>query len=489
MGDKPLNILFATTEATPYIKTGGLADVSGSLPPVMRSLGNDGRLILPAYPEAVNKLGEVTEAAVLRIPGYDGTVRLLEGKGSEGMPVYLVEYPDAFAREGNPYVNEHGSDWEDNHWRFTLFSQVVVAISLNPSMLDWKVDVVHCNDWQTGMIPALLHDEEDRPATVFTIHNLSYFGSCDRQTYDDLGLPADLWHMNGLEFHGNGSFLKAGIAYADEITTVSPTYAKEIRTSEFGYGLEGMLEYRSDRLTGIINGIDYKVWDPLMDLNLRYLFNATRLNNRVGNKNALQKRFGLPERDDVMMFGYIGRLVDQKGVDLILSILPRLQIVGDVQIVFLGSGASLLEHALRGAEKHYADMVGCHIGYDESLAHLIEGGTDAFLMPSRYEPCGLNQLYSLRYGSVPIVHATGGLADTVVDYTFETRENDTATGFSFTDADPEGLWQTIERAIICYHRTPKVWRELMKRGMNSDFSWNNSAGQYLELYQRAIDRT
>jgi starch synthase len=488
MSSQSINILFASSEATPYIKTGGLADVSGSLPPVIKGLGHDIRLILPAYPAARKKLGEIKEVAVIRLPGHPDTIRLLEGHSEDGLPVYLVDCPDAFDREGNPYVDKYGNDWADNHLRFTIFSRVVTAVALDHSILGWKPDVVHTNDWQTGLVPALLHQEMERPATVFTVHNLSYFGLCDRQTFDDLDLPGELWDLNGLEFHGKASFLKAGIAYADEITTVSPTYAKEIRTSEFGYGLEGLLDFRAGHLTGIINGIDYNVWNPAMDLNLRYLFDTGRLGNRAGNKQELQKTFGLPVRDDVMLFGYIGRLVDQKGVDLILSILPRLQIVGDVQIVFLGTGSSLLEHALRGAEKHFSDMVACRIGYDEPLAHMIEGGCDALLMPSRYEPCGLNQLYSLRYGCIPIAHETGGLADTVIDFTHKTRENDTATGFTFKYADAEGLWYAVERAIICYHRTPKVWKELMLRGMKSDFSWGNSARRYLELYQRATDR-
>jgi len=487
MTNKSLNVLFASSEAVPFIKTGGLADVSGSLPPVLRSMGHDVRLILPAYPSALKRLGEVKEVTVLRLPGHHKPVRLLEGRGDGGLPVYLVDEPDAFAREGNPYVDEYGNDWNDNHWRFTLFSRAVVAIARNHSQLDWKVDVVHANDWQTGLVPALLHLEWERPATIFTVHNLSYFGLCNQQTFNELFLPADLWRMEGMEFYGNGSFLKAGLAYADQISTVSPTYAKEIRTSEFGYGLEGLLEYRSDHLSGIINGIDYKVWDPAMDLNLRYLFDASRLDHRVRNKTALQKEFGLPVRDDVMMFGYIGRLVEQKGADLILSILPRLRVIGDIQIVLLGSGDHLLEHALRDAQQHFPEIVGCRIGYDEGLAHLIEGGCDAFLMPSRFEPCGLNQLYSLRYGSVPIVHKTGGLADTVVDLTHETLENDTATGFTFDQADPEGLWSAVERAVICYHRTPNTWKELMLRGMKSDFSWDNSAEQYVRLYQKAID--
>lgn len=487
MSQPSLNVLFAASEAVPFIKTGGLADVSGSLPPVLRGRGHDVRLILPAYPEALARIGETREIAQLRPPGHHETVHLLEGRGPDGLPVYLVDSPSAFRREGNPYVGPYGSDWPDNHRRFALFSRVVAAIALNHAGLDWKVDIVHSNDWQTGLVPALLSSEWERPATVFTIHNLSYFGLFNRQAFDELHLPADLWRLEGMEFYGNASFLKAGLAFADQINTVSPTYAQEIRTPAFGYGLEGLLQFRSDCLSGIINGIDYEVWNPATDPHLDHHFDVPRLDQRLANKQALQREFDLPERSSAMLLGYIGRLVEQKGADLILEVLPRLERIGNVQVVLLGSGNPYLEQALREAQFRYPEMVRCRIGYDEALSHRIEGGCDAFLMPSRFEPCGLNQLYSLRYGCVPIVHTTGGLADTVVDVTTESLQNGTATGFSFQHADGEGLWYALRRAVDCYHNRPDLWRDLMVRGMESDFSWHNSAEQYEQLYRKALD--
>ncbi|MBU0501142.1 MAG: glycogen synthase GlgA [Gammaproteobacteria bacterium] len=486
MPKKSLNVLFASSEAVPFIKTGGLADVSGSLPPVLRGLGQDVRLILPAYPEALQRIGETREVAQLRLPGHHESVHLLEGRGENDMPVYLVDAPSAFRRKGNPYVGPKGIDWPDNHRRFTLFSRAVAALGLNRAGLDWNPDIVHCNDWQTGLVPALMDHEWQRPATLFTIHNLSYFGLFSHEAFEELHLPTDLWRMEGLEFYGSGSFLKAGLAYADQITTVSPTYAGEIRTATFGYGLEGLLQFRSNRLSGILNGIDYAAWNPATDPHLDHPYDLSTLDNRIHNKRELQREFDLPERDNALLFGYIGRLVEQKGADLILDILPRLQRQGNAQVVFLGSGNPDLEQTLREAQYQFPEMVRCRIGYDEGLSHRIEGGCDAFLMPSRFEPCGLNQLYSLRYGCVPIVHTTGGLADSVVDVTAATLKNGSATGFSFLHANPDGLWYAVHRALECYHNRPDLWLELMTRGMQSDFSWERSAGQYLRLYHKAL---
>ncbi len=484
-----LNVIFASSEAVPFMKTGGLADVSGSLPPVLRSLGQDVRLVIPAYPSALERIGHCWEVAHLRLPGHHEPIWLLEGRGEDDMPVYLVHAPHSFDRPGNPYTGPDGHDWPDNHRRFALFSRAVTAIALNHAGLDWQPDVVHSNDWQTGLIPALLNTEWERPATVFTIHNLSYLGLFGRPAFDELLRPADLWRMEGLEFYGSASFLKAGLAYADRISTVSPTYAEEIRTPMFGYGLEGLLSYRSEYLSGIINGVDYAVWDPATDPALAQHFDVDSLELRPLNKEALQRHFGLPLREDVMLLGYIGRLVEQKGIDLILSMLQRLENKGGVQLVMLGSGDPALEKALREAQWHYPRMFSCHIGYDEGLAHLIEGGSDAFLMPSRFEPCGLNQLFSLRYGAVPIVHTTGGLADTVVDVTPVSLKLGTATGFTFANADPQGLWYAVEKAVDLYKKQPNSWRKIVQNGMNRDFSWQNSAAQYVELYREAMEET
>ncbi len=481
-----MNILFATSEALPYIKTGGLADVSGALPPVLCQAGLDVRLVLPAYPSAMESLIDCHEVAQLHLSDHSPLIRILEGRGQEGMRVYLIEAGEAFHRNGSPYTAPHGGDWPDNPHRFALFCRAVTAIALNQAQLNWPVDLVHTNDWQTGLIPALLHQHKQRPATLFTIHNLSYQGIFHHSVFQDLALPANLWHMNGLEYYGQLSFIKGGLVYADRINTVSPTYAQEIRTPQFGCGIEGLLNHRSSHLSGILNGIDYQTWNPAEDTNLAATFNADRLDARANNKRALQRHFGLAESDEAMLFGHIGRLVAQKGVDLILGLLPRLHLLGKIQIVILGSGDPLLESALHQAQDQYPELISCTIGYNEPLAHQIEAGCDAFLMPSRFEPCGLNQLYSLRYGALPIVHKTGGLADSVIDTNEENLASGRANGFVFEHADPQGIWYAVDQAIRCYREQPGTWKQLMRNAMAVDHSWHRSAQEYIQLYHQIL---
>ncbi len=480
-------ILFATSEAQPLIKTGGLADVAGSLPQALRGLGHDVRLVLPAYPEAVERARQVEKIADLHIREYRAHCSVLAATlGPEHLPVYLLHAPGVFDRAGNPYVGHDGHDWPDNPFRFTLFSKAVLALARDRLGLGWTPDLVHANDWQTGLVPALLALEPERPATVFTIHNLAYQGVYDRYTFDGLGLPRQLWSVNGMEFHDHVSFIKGGISFADWVTTVSPTYAHEICSAALGYGLQGLLQHRGKRLAGILNGIDYVEWDPAADPALVQPYDAKRFELKAHNRAALQRDLGLPEREDALVLGYVGRLVEQKGVDLILSILPRLLAQERVQLVMLGSGHAGLEHGLREAARSHPGRVATYVGYDERLSHRIEAGSDCFLMPSRFEPCGLNQLYSLRYGTVPIVHRTGGLADTVVDASPRNLLRGTATGFVFDHADADGLWYAVDRALELATRPPAWWRKLAVTGMAQDFSWTSSARQYAELYERAI---
>jgi starch synthase len=480
-------ILLAASEAQPLVKTGGLADVAGSLPRALRLLGHDVRLVVPAYPQAVERAEKVEKLAELEIPGQGTRWTLLRGSlPAAGGPVYLVDHPDAFDREGNPYTGPDGHDWPDNAARFALFCRAVAALALDRAGLGWTPDLVHTNDWQTGLVAPLLSMEAERPATLFTIHNLAYQGMFDRRTFETLGLPPALWSMDGLEFHEHLSFIKGGIAFADGVSTVSPTYALEICTPELGYGLEGLLRHRGDRLAGVLNGIDYAVWDPSHDPAIPQHYNAETYELKPRNRIALQREMGLPEREDVLLFGYVGRLVEQKGVDLILEVLPRLLSHPRTQLVMLGSGHPELERRLREAAERHPERVATRIGYDEGLSHLIEAGSDCFLMPSRFEPCGLNQLYSLRYGTIPIVRRTGGLADTVVDATPTNLLRGTATGFVFEHADADGLWHAVERAIE-FHQRPRIWwRRLAVNGMRQDFSWTASARHYIELYERAI---
>jgi starch synthase len=477
-------VLFVTSEAHPLIKTGGLADVSCSLPAALKAQRCQVRLMLPAYPEAKARLGKLETIAALRIPGTPGEVTLLAGEMPETkVEVWLVDYAPAFARQGNPYQDPDGQDWPDNAERFALFARAALSVALGRAGLRWVPDVVHCNDWQSGLVPALLSLESRRPVSVFTVHNLAYQGLFPAQTFLDLGLPPGLWSHEGLEFHQRLSFIKGGLAYADRLTTVSPTYAEEIQSAEFGCGLQGLLHHRRQVLHGILNGIDEREWNPATDTHLASNYDRKHLGRKQANKAALLEEFGLPPREDHLLLGSVGRLVEQKGVDLILELCKRIAGL-PLQLVILGSGEKRLESALlRAADKH-PEQIAIRIGYNEGLAHRVEAGSDAFLMPSRFEPCGLNQLYSLRYGTLPIVHAVGGLADTVVDSNPQTLADNSATGFSFQAASASALLRTLKRAIEL-HGQAKVWQQVMHNAMRQRFDWRASARQYLQLYADA----
>jgi len=482
-----MKILFASSEAHPLIKTGGLADVSGSLPRAILNQRQDIRLIIPAYRQVLQQASRLELAAHLELPDVDEPVRILCGHlpGSK-VTLYLVDSPVHFDREGNPYTMDDGDPWPDNAERFSIFCRAIYAVAVDAAGLGWRADIVHCNDWQTGLVPPLLAETPAAPASIFTIHNLAYQGQFDWDTFESLRLPPHWWSMEAMEFHDHFSFIKGGLVFADWLTTVSPTYAQEIRTRAFGCGLEGLLNHRKENLTGILNGVDYTIWNPGGDPQIPVPYNRRSLFHKAENKRALQERFGLPVNDSAPLFAIISRLVSQKGIDLALDILPDLIQQGG-QLVVLGSGDKLLEAALRKAGKQNPENIGLHIGYDEPLAHHIEAGADIFLMPSRFEPCGLNQIYSLRYGTVPIVRRTGGLADTVIDTTAETLADKTATGYCFDTPSATALWGAVERALHHYHE-PEVWRQLVETGMRQDFSWRRSAERYIELYERVLTR-
>ena len=477
-------ILFVSSEVQPIIKTGGLADVSGSLPPALKALRRDLRILMPAYGEALKKVPGAREIARLTMADITEPVRILETrlKGSS-VPIWLVDAPSLFDRPGNPYVDANGHDWPDNAQRFTLFAKVAVEVALGQTELDWRPDLVHCNDWQTGLIPALLHGHTDRPATVFTIHNLAYQGLFNWDTFALLNLPESLWSMEAMEFYDQVSFIKGGIVFADMISTVSPMYAEEIRTPEYGHGLEALLTSRADRLVGILNGVDYGHWNPARDSYLKHKYNAHTVSEKIYNKLQLQRQFGLPVDEHIPLIGMVSRLAEQKGIDMILEALPALT-RHPVQFVFLGNGDKDLEQGLTDASQQFHDQVAVFIGYDEQLAHRIEGSADMFLMPSRYEPCGLNQIYSLRYGTLPIVRRTGGLANTVINADSKTIRQGTATGFIFDDPSAAALTATVERALTLF-ADPKKWKKLVFSAMQQDFSWRRSAKHYLELYKQA----
>ena len=476
-------ILFVASEAYPLVKTGGLGDVAGSLPVALQSLGADVRLLLPAYRDAVACAGQLKIVATLTVPGLDSPVKVLEGLlPGTSLIVWLVDFAPAYNRPGNPYLNPHGQPWPDNAMRFALLAQAAAMLACGRAELKWRADVVHCHDWQTGLVPVLLAREKSRPATLFTIHNLSYQGLFPHRTFTALALPRELWSPEALEFHDQLSFIKGGLVFADWLTTVSPTYAREIQTPEFGGGLDGLLRRRATRLTGILNGIDDAEWDPARDTFISKAYSWRQPRHKIANKLALQQELGLPPDTATPLIGMVGRLVQQKGIDLVLDALSGL-LQRPLQLAVLGGGEAGYEETLRLQAARHADRLAVRIGYNEGLAHRIEAGSDIFLMPSRFEPCGLNQIYSLRYGTVPIVRRVGGLADTVVDTTDENIANGKATGIVFQEAHASALLGAVDRALALWKNTDR-WKRIMLTGMRQDFSWRRRAAEYWQLYKR-----
>lgn len=480
-----MNILFATSEIYPLAKTGGLADVSGALPAALRKLGMDVRVLIPGYPKVLAAIPDKTLLASLDLPVH-GALRLYGAAMPDStVPLIVIDHPGYFDRHGGPYQDITGHDWPDNYLRFGLLSAIAALLGSAASPLHWPVDIVHCNDWQTGLAPAYLHYGSVRPAaTLMTIHNLAYQGIFPPHTLTELGLPPASFGIEGLEYYGNLSFLKAGLYYADHLSTVSPSYAEEIQHDALGFGMQGLLQHRRTQLTGIVNGIDRDDWNPASDPHLCRHYHPGRMSGKAAVKRLLQAEHGLTRSKDTPLFGVISRMTHQKGQDLLLAIAPQL-IEEGVQIMVLGSGDAILETRLRQLASEYPAQVGVVIGYDEGLAHRIEAGADIFLMPSRFEPCGLNQMYSQRYGTPPVVRRTGGLADTVTDTTSVTLADGSATGFMFEEATPAAFLAAVRRALACYH-SPRQWSQVKKNGMARDFSWEASARHYQGLYQSML---
>ncbi len=482
-------VLFTASEAYPLIKTGGLGDVAHSLPHALHKAGVDVRLILPAYRAVLMQAGCIRILGWLDVRGSKRThcVRVLEIMHPQfAFPLWLVDSTSLFDRPGNPYLQADGEDWADNAERFTVFSRVVAEMAGDVLGLGWRANVVHANDWQTGLVPGLLKELPHPPKSIFTIHNMAYGGHFSLHDFNRLALPRHWWSTEGVEFYGGFSMLKAGIVYADEVTTVSPTYAREICTAEFGYGMQGILQVAHHKLHGILNGIDESVWDPAADSYLTAHYSANRRQpGKALNKQALLRRFQLSDDEIAMqmpLMGMVSRLVEQKGVDLVLSALPHWLAHTPLRFVFVGNGDARYEAQLHEFAISHPHRVAVFIGYDEGLAHLLEAGADMFLMPSRFEPCGLNQMYSLRYGTPPIVFRTGGLADTVVDVTPAHLEHGTANGFVFDELTPSALIGAVDRALACYAQ-PRMWQTILRAGMHHSFSWEHSAQAYLSLYR------
>ena len=476
-------ILYVSSEAFPLIKTGGLGDVGGSLPAALLKNAQDVRLLLPAYPAVLEK---ITKHKIRAQATYHGlAVKIIETRlPGTNVITWLVDCPAVFDRPGGPYIDHEGTPWHDNALRFTIFCQAAVDIAMDSLQLQWQPDIVHCNDWQTGLVPALLSLQPGRPITVFTIHNLAYQGLFDQQTFADLHLPTELWHVDGLEFHGQLSFIKGGLAYADKITTVSPTYAREILEPEYGYGMNGLLRHRLADLSGILNGIDERHWNPGTDKHLKQPYNRRTLHKKQLNKSALQEELSLPVDATIPLIGMVGRLVEQKGLEIILQSLSTL-LTMPLQIVILGTGERNYEQTLYLHSTQHPQHLKLIIGYNEALAHRIEAASDIYLMPSIFEPCGLNQLYSLCYGTLPIVTRVGGLADTVIDASDENIQNGSANGFVLEDKTASALFATLKSALSLYHQ-PAIWKQLQTTAMSGNYSWQASAERYIALYAQAL---
>jgi starch synthase len=485
----PLNVLVVSSEAIPYAKTGGLADVVGSLTRELARLGHSLRLVIPRYSTIDGVAHGFKEWKSLIVPTAIGPMRATIEQAmlpDSGVPVLAVRCDPYFARAG--LYQQDGSDYPDNLERFAFFCRTVMElIPVLQRETGWVPDVLHAHDWQAALCtvyPRTLyagHVAIKRMGTLFTIHNIGYQGLFPAADFWKTGLGLDLFAPTALEFHGSLNLLKGGLVFADLLTTVSPTYSQEIQTSSLGFGLEGVLRERRDRLVGVVNGIDVDLWNPAADPYLPSRYSASDLSGKQACKAALQQELKLPVRN-VPLLGIVSRLAAQKGLDLVAEIMPEL-VTLDVQVALLGTGEPALEGLFRLLHAQYPEKLGLRIGFDEGLAHRIEAGSDLFLMPSRYEPCGLTQLVSLRYGAVPIVRRTGGLADTIVPYRPRTIREGRATGFMFGEPAGDALLSTILLALRVY-ADQKEWTSLVRAGMSTDVSWARSARSYADLYRR-----
>ncbi|MFC1477700.1 glycogen synthase GlgA, partial [candidate division KSB1 bacterium] len=490
-----LKILFVSSEVFPFAKTGGLADVSGALPKTMKKLGHEVRIIMPKYKVVNERKFVLREVIRLKdIPILLGSdtkkisVKSAFTTDTEKIQTYFIDYKPYFGRDGLYVDTKSKKEYVDNDERFILFAK---GIFETLKLLFWQPDIIHCNDWQTGLVPFFLrtlYKDDDffkKTAALFTIHNVGYQGNFPAGSYVKTNIDSDLFTPGAhTEFYGKFSFMKTGIYYADFVNTVSPTYAKEVQeTEEYGFGFEGIFSDRKKYFSGILNGVDYCVWDPETDALIPQNYSIRGLSAKVENKKALLEQYGLPFKENVPLIGVISRLSDQKGFDLIEEIKEALFDL-DVQLVLLGTGEKKYHKMFQKLAKKYPEKVGVNLTFDNELAHRIEAGSDMFLMPSRYEPCGLNQMFSLKYGTVPVVRKTGGLADTIHEFDPETGKGN---GFIFNDYDSRELLNAIKRALKIY-KDQKSWTRIMKNGMKQDFSWMAAAKKYYKLYEKILKR-
>jgi starch synthase len=482
---KNLQVLFVASEAVPFAKTGGLADVVGALPVALKELGVEVRLLMPYYGAVKQGKNPVT-AAARNLEASLGTLSLafdLMTSEAPGYPVYFVERDEFFERSQLYGIPREA--YFDNLERFAFLSAAVAPVC---RALDFRPDLIHCHDWQTALVPVYLRNRWwDDPLlsgvkSLLTIHNIEYQGLFPKEKFPRLGLDWSLFGLDGLEFYGQINLLKGAILFAQAVNTVSPHYSQEIQTPEFGYGLDGVLRSRAEFLSGILNGVDYRDWNPETDALLPATFSKGKLAGKAKNKAALMEAYGLsPDLAQAPLLGMVSRLADQKGFDLVEAVLPRLM-AEDLTVVILGTGEEKYHRWLTEEAAKYPGKLGVKIAFNNSLAHLIEAGADMFLMPSRFEPCGLNQMYSLKYGTIPVVRATGGLADSVAPVDHKTGRG---TGFLFTDYTPEAFLKALHTALAAFE-DQKLWRKIVQNAMSQDFSWKKSAQTYLDLYKKLV---
>lgn len=478
-----MQVLSVTPEIFPLIKTGGLADVTGALPLALAKQGIETRTLIPGYPAVIRAIEQ--SSPLRRYPDLHGGEATLLATTIAGLDLFVLDAPHLFDRVGGPYGDTTGLDWPDNWRRFAALSFVGADIAAG-AIEDYLPDVVHVHDWQAALVPAYMKfGMAPNTPSVITVHNLAFQGRFGAGIFGELGLPAAAMSVEGVEYYGGVGYLKAGLQSAWAITTVSPTYAQEIRTPDFGMGLDGLISVRSPDLHGIVNGIDVDAWNPQTDSLLKSTYAAKSLKNRAANKKAVEERFGLVH-DDSPLFCVVSRLTWQKGIDILVGVVDQIVAAGG-RLAVLGSGDAALEGALLAAASRHSGLVGAVMGYDEGLSHLMQAGCDAILIPSRFEPCGLTQLYGLRYGCVPVVARTGGLADTVIDANEAALGAGVATGFQFDTESGDSLLLAVKRAIAVYADKP-AWANLQKQGMKADVSWDRSAAKYADLYRSLVAR-
>jgi starch synthase len=474
-----MRVLSVASEVFPLIKTGGLADVVGALPGALARENIEVRTLVPGYPAVLGSL-QTNEIALSIGDLLGGPAKVVAGQ-ARGLNLFVLDAPHLFDRSGSPYLGPNGQDWPDNAQRFAALSQVAARLGRG-AVEGWIPDIVHAHDWQAGLSPAYLHfDGATRPRTIMTVHNMAFQGVFPASLLQDLGLPPQALGIDGVEYYGGIGYLKAGLRLADRITTVSPTYALEVQTSEGGMGLDGLLRARSNDLVGILNGIDEAVWDPARDSLLAAAFDMTSVERRALNKDSLQGRFGLARDSGSLLYGVVSRLSSQKGLDLLLGALPILIARGG-QLVLLGSGEQDLEDGFRRAASAHPASIAAVFGFDEALAHLIQGGCDAIMVPSRFEPCGLTQLYALRYGAVPIVSRVGGLADTVIDANAMALGAGVGTGIQFAPVTGLALEAALGRAATLW-KDREAWIRMQRNGMATDVGWSGPAKRYAAVYR------